>query len=219
MAYFVLSDPHGCFEAVFDALTDKGFFTSKENKIILCGDMLDRGKEAILLSEFFVNLYKEGRLIFVYGNHEILFLSMLQSIAKGGVYEIASGTSHHYTNGTWDTALQLSGMTAEEAINAPLALVQRVMQTPFYQILLKGGVDYYETDKYIFVHGYIPCTKIEDVYPPAYKYNPQWREASPAEWDRARWLNGMEMAGVHHITEEGKPLSAAISTPITVTLF
>lgn len=206
MAYFVLSDPHGCFEAVFDALTDKGFFTSKENKIILCGDMLDRGKEAILLSEFFVNLYKEGRLIFVYGNHEILFLSMLQSIAKGGVYEIASGASHHYTNGTWDTALQLSGMTAEEAINAPLALVQRVMQTPFYQILLKSGVDYYETDKYIFVHGYIPCTKIEDVYPPAYKYNPQWRDASPAEWDRARWLNGMEMAGVHRITEEGKTI-------------
>ena len=131
---------------------------------------------------------------------------MLQSIAKGGVFEIASGMSHHYTNGTWDTALQLSGMTAEEAINAPLALVQRVMQTPFYQILLKNGVDYYETDKYVFVHGYIPCTKIEDVYPPAYKYNPQWRDASPAEWDKARWLNGMEMAGVHRITEEGKTI-------------
>lgn len=206
MAYYVLSDPHGCFEQTFDALTEKGFFSAKENKIILCGDLLDRGKEAVLMSEFFTDLYQNGQLIFVYGNHEILFLSMLQSIAKGGVYEIASGMSHHYRNGTWDTALQLSGMTANEAVNAPLALVQKVMRTPFYQVLLKHGVDYYETERYIFVHGYIPCTKVEDVYPPAYKYNPHWRDASPLEWDNARWLNGMEMAGVHHITEEGKTI-------------
>ena len=47
MAYYVLSDPHGCFEQTFDALTEKGFFSAKENKMILCGDLLDRGKEAV----------------------------------------------------------------------------------------------------------------------------------------------------------------------------
>ena len=204
MAYFVLSDPHGCYTHTMKALRQQGFFGSKQHKIILCGDLLDRGNEALLLSDFFADLFEEGRLIFVYGNHEILFLSMLQAIAKGGVFEIASGMSHHYTNGTWDTALQLSGMTATEAMNAPLALVQRVMQTKFYKILLKNGVDYYETEDFIFVHGYIPCTKVEGTAPPSYTYNPHWRDASPAEWDKARWLNGMEMAGVHRITEEGK---------------
>ena len=114
MSYFVLSDPHGCFEEVFDALTDKGFFLSKENKIILCGDLLDRGKEAILLSEFFADLYQEGRLIFIYGNHEILFLSMLETIARGrGRWDdIASGMSHHYINGTMQTLTDFFGKLA-----------------------------------------------------------------------------------------------------------
>ena len=80
------------------------------------------------------------------------------------------------------------------------------MQTPYYQILLKNGIDYYETDTHIFVHGYIPCTPIEGTKPTAYQYNPHWRDANPAEWDKARWLNGMEMAAEHRITEEGKTI-------------
>lgn len=50
---------------------------------------------------------------------------------------------------------------------------------------MHGWVDpmpyYFETKNYVFTHGWIP--NITD-----------WRHASPLEWDRTMWLNGMQQA-------------------------
>ena len=47
MKYFVSSDIHGFFDEWQNALTDKGFdLNNPEHKIILCGDLFDRGSQS-----------------------------------------------------------------------------------------------------------------------------------------------------------------------------
>lgn len=47
MRYYVTADVHGYFSELKDALTQQGFFADQEpHKLIVCGDLYDRGTEA-----------------------------------------------------------------------------------------------------------------------------------------------------------------------------
>ena len=195
MKYYVMSDVHGYYKCFIRALKKAGFFEEKEPyKLVLCGDLLDRGEDAKALIAFVLSLKREGKLIYVLGNHEDLLVQCLQEIARGGIYDIASGLSHHLWNGTWDTLLQIAEMSEKEACDDPEELVRRVMRSSFYKELLPIGVDYYESERYVFTHGWIPC--ITEGYKPFTdcKYMPDWRDAEIEHWRRARWFNGMEIA-------------------------
>ena len=204
MALFAVSDIHGYYKELMEALNEKGFFESDENRLIVLGDALDRGKEANQVVDLLLRLRREGRLVFVLGNHEHLLSDCLDEISDGRIFEIACGMSHHYSNGTFDTALQLSGMTEKEALKDPNGLVRRVKGSEFYRSLLPWGVNFYETDKYVFCHGWIP-TYAQGVKPYVkHSYNEGWREASDYDWERASWLNGMERACRHKVLVPGK---------------
>lgn len=202
MRYYVVADTHGYYTYLEQALREAGFFDDTEpHKLILCGDLLDRGGEANRLVDFTVDLLDRGMLIFVLGNHEDLFIQCLQEISRSGGREISG---HHYHNGTWDTMLQISGMSKEAANRMPSELIHRVMESPFYRRLLLAGVDYFETPNYIFTHGWIPCIT-EGVIPyDGYSYDPNWRNADTAEWRKARWFNGMNVACNYHVTVPDK---------------
>ena len=207
MKYYVVSDVHGYYNLMKKALKDAGFFNEKEPcKLIVCGDMLERGKEAVQMVDFMLKLKKEGRLIYIRGNHEDLFMECLQQIASRGVHEIASGMSHHYLNGTWDTLIQLSCMEEMEAYNNAAELVGRIRRSPYYKELLSACVDYYETPNYIFTHGWIPCNCEDYRALIGCKYQPNWRKASVSVWKVARWFNGMELACKHKVIEENKTI-------------
>ena len=207
MKYYVVADVHGYYTYLIRALTEAGFFAETEPcKLIICGDLLDRGSEAAELIDFMLKLSEENKLIYVLGNHEELLVQCLQEISRGGVHEIASGMSHHHHNKTWDTLLQISGMTETDAYRAPGELVRRVIRSPLYRQLLPTCVDYFETPRYIFIHGWIPC-RMEGYKPYAkYIYDPEWRDADETGWSRARWYNGMELACKHRVTEAGKTI-------------
>ncbi len=207
MKYYVISDIHGYYEATLKALQDAGFFTDNtEKKVILCGDLLDRGNDAVSLVEFLLDLKANNQLIYIKGNHEELLLRALYEIENGNAFEIASGRSHHYFNGTWDTLLQLSNMNDQDAVDHPLTLIQRVKASRFYQELFPFAIDYYETKHYIFCHGWIP-TIIKGFQPNAeYQFDPDWRKAPPSMWEKARWLNGMALSCKYHINEPQKTI-------------
>lgn len=212
MKYYVVCDIHGYYTCLKQALKKAGFFDEKEpHKLIVCGDLLDRGSEANQLIEFLIDLMDNDRLILIFENHEELLVQCLQEIARGGVYEIANGMSHHYLNKTWDSLLQLSKMSEVEAYKNPNELVCRVMNSDFYKRLLPVCVDYYETANYIFTHGWIPC--ITAGYKPYVKYNydPNWREADAESWRRARWYNGMGVACKHHVVEPDKTIVCGLA--------
>ncbi|MBQ9116351.1 MAG: metallophosphoesterase [Clostridia bacterium] len=196
MNLYVVADVHGFLGAMKKALDRAGFFDDPEpHKLVICGDILDRGKEAKELVDFLCELQKKGMLVFVNGNHDDLFIKALQEIAAGGVAAVSNSLfSYHYLNGTWDSLLQLAEMNESQAKRYPLVLVERVRSSPFYTDLLPSRVNYYETEKYIFCHGWIPVINNGTNSSPKYLFDPDWRTADVAAWERATWLNGIELA-------------------------
>ncbi len=203
---YVVSDVHGYYKKLYRKLQEKGFFNSNDNQLILCGDAFDRGSQAKEMQTFLHELLMENRLIYIRGNHEDLMQEMIDEIKDGGVFEIASGMSHHYQNGTWNTALQIAGISDVVAINNPNVLIAELEESVLFKQLLPACVDYYETDKYIFTHGFIPVIEYGYGAYGKFFYNPDWRNASKEEWSNARWLNGMQMVCQKKIYEAGKTI-------------
>ena len=74
MKYYVTSDVHGYDSILRQALADAGFFEEKEpHRLVILGDLFDRGEEARSLQDFVLRLMEEDRIILIRGNHEDLF--------------------------------------------------------------------------------------------------------------------------------------------------
>lgn len=195
MKYYVVADVHSYYTPLRYALQQAGFFDETEPcRLVVCGDLFDRGREAVELQDFLVQLLREDRLILIRGNHEDLLLQLLELLENGAVWDIANGSSHHVKNGTWGTVVQLSGMEPAYALVRTEHLVKRMENTPFFKKLLPAMVNYFETEHYVFVHGWIPC----------HTNGSDWRQDGDDEWAEARWHNGIEMACRHHFTVPGK---------------
>ena len=70
MKYYVTADVHGYFSELNIALIEKGFYDDKTpHKLIICGDLFDRGKEAFQLQKFILDLLSKDEIILIKGNH------------------------------------------------------------------------------------------------------------------------------------------------------
>lgn len=192
--YFILSDIHSFYDEMIEALKSKGFDENNSNHIIIvCGDIMDRGKQSKQVLDFLYNLYKLDRTILIKGNHEDLFEDMVDR---------NNYSSHDVSNGTIRTlaGLQLSEM--DENIVRILFHEAIMNYDRRWDELRSSMLPYYEIGKYIFVHGWIPV-KTKDT-PEAYNYfghcvanslyDPNWRNSNEFTFQEARWLNGMEFA-------------------------
>lgn len=194
MKYYVVADVHGYYKELITALTEKGFFEDKEpHKLIVCGDLFDRGYEAVKLQDFILELMDKDEVILIRGNHEDLALELIGNIHKWMTTAVLF--THHWGNGTVETVLQLTGMELNEACKNPSECAARMQETPFFKRIIPAMVDYFETSNYVFVHGWIPCEALgyggraENFY-----YKENWREIGSMDWNFARWYNGMEAA-------------------------
>ena len=80
MKYYVVADIHGFFDALITTLDQNGFFNDTEpHKLIICGDLFDRGKQAFELQEFVLDLLAKDEVIFIRGNHEDLAVEMMDT--------------------------------------------------------------------------------------------------------------------------------------------
>lgn len=209
MKFYIVSDTHGFFSETERALREKGFFDdTKPHKLILCGDMMDRGEEAVKMQDFMADLLHKNELIFIRGNHEDLLIDMVSKYERYEL-DIITGHSHHVSNGTFDTALQLSGMSEKNALHNKAEFLFKIENSVFYKELIPASINYFETKNYLFIHGYIPCTT--DSLPPwyrdrTYKYREDWRSADDLSWDTARWINGMQASEILKIKEPNKTI-------------
>lgn len=204
MKYFAVSDVHGFYLNLINALAEKGFNPDDPgHKLVICGDLLDRGPEAVQMQNYVLDLMEKDRVVLVKGNHEDLMLDLIYNI---GFYTFRFFDTHHYTNRTIDSGEQLVGMSDFDVIRQPDEFAEKVKKTPFVTKIIPAMKDYFETEHYIFVHGWIPC--FTDTKPPnkVYAYNPDWRNSNADDWEAARWLNGMEMAHNHKVIEPGKSI-------------
>lgn len=184
MKYFVVSDVHGYYSKLIKALKEKGFDESNPgHKLIICGDIMDRGSEALKMQDYILHLMQAGKVILIKGNHEDLMLDMIKDFPNI-VEDKAIVFSHHYSNRTFDTAMQLTKKSHGYANTHPEEFAALCASIPFVKNIIPACLDYFETKHYIFTHGWIP-TKL------SYEYDPRWRHASKERWSHARWENGM----------------------------
>ena len=172
MRYFVSGDIHGFYDEWQSALKEKGFdISNPEHKIILCGDLFDRGSQPKEIIEFV--LKHKDKVILVRGNHEDLMEQMI---------ERNSSDYGDLCNGTAQTIVDLYPEWQISEFD-----LKKIAKATRLQEVLDMCVDYYETKHYIFAHGWIPI--IENCY----LYDSDWRTARKERWEKARWTNPVEM--------------------------
>lgn len=135
------------------------------------------------MQSFLLELLEKDELILIRGNHEDLFVDLVNK-------DRGRPLRHHVSNGTFDTAIQLTGFSLGDALERNLFFAAVARETLYYRKIIPAAVDYFETGHYVFVHVWIPCIQTEE----GYAYDPDWREADAEDWRRARWYNGMEAA-------------------------
>ena len=186
--FFVVSDVHGFYYEMREALDDAGFDpNNEEHWLVGCGDYFDRGSQPLEVMKYLMSL---PRKVLVKGNHEQLFKDCCE---RGEAY------ANDYSNGTVHTIMTLSTgdsdplkwtCSFEDSCNKALARTQ---------MFLNSMIDYFETKNYIFVHSFVPV-HCDDNMPPYYvrnrKYSKMenWREANSLKWEDARWGDPFELA-------------------------
>lgn len=143
---------------------------------ISCGDAFDRGLESNKVLEYFSSL-PEDRSVFVEGNHE----TNLKNILLGRRHWQRSDV----LNGTVDTLIQLSGVDSCYDVAEAIRVESRDGKLRGY---LDRLVNYYETEHYVFVHGWIPRRYDEE----GDYTRKDWRKATEDEWYDARWYCGFD---------------------------
>lgn len=177
---FVVSDIHGHYTEMIKALDEAGFDKNNENHIFLsCGDLFDRGKENDKVYEFVKGLRQK---ILIKGNHE----DILYNILSCGYI-----TDTDVENGTDITVAQLIGEDAQEK-DGRLAVSKYQDKIRELRNFIENMADYYETDGYVFTHGWLPIT-FDDRTP---KVDFAWRDASKADWTEARLLEWQQLYSV-----------------------
>jgi hypothetical protein len=180
--FFVVSDVHGFYHEMLDALDNAGFDPNNEDHwLISCGDNFDRGP---CPEDVMVYLKMLPRKILIRGNHEKLLVECCERGYPG---------MHDMSNGTFGTINEFgdagSGYAFDECCIRTLARTHT---------FLDSMVNYFETKNYVFCHGFIPVT-CNDNLPPYYRRNrpyskmENWRDASQYQWDDAAWLCSFDM--------------------------
>lgn len=205
MKYYVVADVHGFYDQMVKALTERGYFDDKSpHKLIICGDLFDRGSQSNEMQQFVMELLKKDEVILIKGNHEDLMVDLVEKLPEYA--ESNLNYTHHYSNGTVQTVCDLTGCTITKMITCPDQVARRMRNTDFYKRILPAMRNYYETEHYIFVHGWIPSIasgyggKVD-----YFKYMPDWRNADNAGWYFSRWYNGM-LAAHQGVIEPGKTI-------------
>ena len=239
--YFCVSDIHSFFTP-FEKALDKAEFdiNNSDHVLIIDGDIFDRGHETIKVYEFLQSIPKERRIM-IQGNHELLYLSLLEK---------AFPQNHDFHNGTVETFCQIAQIDPKEldwqsewiygvingdnrtkdqiqkaAISTWKKIIKIVKAHPITQWLKSNEwVHYYELDRYIITHSFIPL-KIKDIpetkwlkhypvsqAPPEYlEPIDNWRELNyfDLSWNEAKWGCPYQLFDNHLFdkeTENGKTL-------------
>lgn len=169
---FVVSDIHGHYTFVKDALNEAGFDNDNpEHLLICCGDYFDRGRENLDVLKFFERLKHK---VLIRGNHEDLLLKLLQT---GKVLP------HNYINGTMQTLTEFFGKYSINPIDDSIDFSGKTRMVDRVCEFIDETVNYFETENYVFVHGWLP-EKI--------KASEEFQRVNDNAWEQARWIKWTE---------------------------
>lgn len=186
---FAVSDVHGHYTQLTDALRVVGFDETNEDHVFIsCGDLFDRGPENVRVYDFVKDL---PRKILLKGNHEE---NLYNALRRGSVAEMDTA------NKTDVTIAELLGIGAVDE-NGCIDTVAHAEKIREITAFVDSMRDYYETETYVFTHGWLPI--VFDGNRP--RVDPMWREASDEEWQVAHELEWQQLYSVHAVLK-GKTL-------------
>lgn len=200
-----MADVHGFYDIMDEALTEKGYYADKApHKIIMCGDLFDRGKQSKKVEQFVLDRLDRDEIILIRGNHEDLLESFVERLPT--LDEVGIRFSSDYTNGTVGTVRQITGATITKMLLHPKTVAEQMKRSDVFTKILPAMRNYYETEKHIFVHGWIPSIAYGiGGRGQLFNYMPGWRNAEVIDWAFARWFNGM-LAAHQGVSEQGKTI-------------
>ena len=165
MKNFVVSDIHDHYDLLTEALNRNDFdINNVDHRLIVCGDAFCSGPQPGELFIFLHKLSEKGRLIFIYGNHDI---ELLDNLRAG---KFTRPANRKCADLIVSCLTGRAGLTDDE-------LVLECERLGFTRFLAETPVWYYENENYVFTHGFIPTDK------KAYKSD--WRDATEKEWRNA----------------------------------
>lgn len=181
---FVVTDVHGHYTLLMQKLKEAGYDKNNEKHLLISlGDHFDRGDESLQVLRFFRSLENK---VLVRGNHE----DLLERVFKKGYV-----SSTDIRNGTDCTICSFYG---RDALDSRGTL--QIYGTAFDSVLafMNRTVDYFETENYIFTHGWLPVLEGSEG---VIALHPTWRTASRARWEMARFV-GWERAYLRAMPEK-----------------
>ena len=174
---FAVSDVHGHYTQLKEALDRAGYCPDNPNHLLVCcGDYFDRGSENLRVLKYFDYL---ERKVLLRGNHEDMLLKLFRT---------GQLAPHHYTNGTLASVLEFFGRYSVDGLGRIDFSGRTRMLDRITDFILETG-DYFETEHYIFTHGWLPT--MPDVS--GLVIDPHWRRATPERWGAARRAKWTEM--------------------------
>ena len=131
------------------ALKKAGFFSDDApHKLIMLGDIFDRGHEAKQIQQFVLEQMEQDGVILIRGNHEDLFVELI-TVDEGRPY------SHHKSNGTYDTALQLTGFDPVMAsIRNMILLTQQRIRRSTKRLSRQCSITLKRSIMFLLMHGF-----------------------------------------------------------------
>lgn len=179
--YFVISDVHGFYNEMIEALDTAGYDMNNKNHILISlGDLCDRGRDAKACLEFINNIPEDNKVL-ILGNHE----DLLEAAISRGYF--GSHDIHNMTDDTVRQCVEIEGQLKDDEH----ALLDMRFYEPWNRYV-SSCIDYYETDNYVFVHSFIPtCSdNLINVLDLSDKEIFDWRNG---DWYDARWGNPFEL--------------------------
>lgn len=173
MRYVFISDVHGCYDKMIEALARENFDMEKDTLVSL-GDPFDRGTQSKEVLEFIMSC---PHRIIVLGNHD---WRLRQLIRKPALY-----TQYDVTNGIPATVRSFLEVPDDEHIMMWEGLEKLSGHELLHQYF-EEAVLYAEFEDFIAVHAWVPFKEISRTY---YEPFEDWREASKADWWEAVWAH------------------------------
>ena len=186
MKNFVVSDIHDHYDLLMEALDRNGFdINNEEHRLIVCGDAFYSGPQPGELFIFLRELAGKGKLIFIYGNHDI---ELLDNLNAGRFTRSANRKC---------AELIVKHLTGKEKL-CDEDIIAECEQLGFTGFLAEIPVWYYENENYVFAHGFIPTKKKA--------YRADWRNATEKEWNAAARSDAMTLSMRYGVSEPNKKI-------------
>ena len=177
MTYFVFADPHGNYEALITAITEMGYDAANpQYQLIGCGDYFGRAarsnSDCVNIWKYLISPHHANKPICIRGNHESILIDEIErrQLTETDIY-----------NGEHNTFASFLGRYPNQVKRdcyLQFDAAKVMMNVGFYD-WLKSFPWYFETEHYIFTHGFVPLQW----------FGKKWKlsDLGDWEWDTASW--------------------------------